>query len=74
MENLILNTNELKGKIIICGNGGSAATASHFAVDLSLNAKIRAVNFNEADLITCFANDFGYENWLKKSIRVVCEF
>lgn len=70
LENLILNTNELKGKIIICGNGGSAATASHFAVDLSLNAKIRAVNFNEADLITCFANDFGYENWLKKALEL----
>ena len=24
---------------------------------------IRAVNFNEADLITCFAIDYGYENW-----------
>ena len=25
-----------------------------------------AVNFNEADLITCFGNDYGYENWITK--------
>ena len=72
-EELILNTHRSGGKVIICGNGGSAATASHFSVDLSLNTKIKAINFNEADLITCFANDFGYENWLKKSIEIYSE-
>tara|TARA_Y100000816_G_scaffold291766_1_gene284249 strand:- start:3303 stop:3848 length:546 start_codon:yes stop_codon:yes gene_type:complete len=70
IEKIILNTKKNKGKIIICGNGGSSATASHFAVDLSLNAKIQSVNFNEYDLITCFANDFGYENWVKKSLEI----
>ena len=47
-----------KKKIFIVGNGGSAAIASHFSVDLTLNCKIRCYNLNEADLITCFANDF----------------
>ena len=27
------------------------------------------MNFNEADLITCFANDYGYENWVAKAIE-----
>ena len=54
---------------MIAGNGGSAAISSHFSVDLSKNAGIRSINFNEADLITCFANDFGYENWLLKAIK-----
>ena len=31
--------------------------------------KIRCVNFNEADLITCFSNDYGYENWIKKAVE-----
>ena len=53
------------GGVFWYGNGGSAATSSHFAVDLSLNAKKTSINFNESDLITCFANDFGYENWKK---------
>jgi D-sedoheptulose 7-phosphate isomerase len=62
-----------KKKILIFGNGGSAAIASHFSVDLTKNAKIKAVNFNEADLITCFANDYGYENWIKKAIEYYSE-
>ena len=57
-------------KVIIVGNGGSAAIASHFSVDLTLNCKVKCINFNDSDLITCFANDFGYENWTKKAIEL----
>lgn len=57
------------GKVILAGNGGSAAMASHVAVDFTKAAGIRAINFNEADLITCFANDYGYENWVAKAIE-----
>ena len=56
-------------KVIVVGNGGSAAMASHVAVDFVKAASIRAINFNEADLITCFANDYGYEHWLGKAIE-----
>tara|TARA_X000000950_G_C13834654_1_gene627637 strand:+ start:47 stop:619 length:573 start_codon:yes stop_codon:yes gene_type:complete len=56
-------------KTLIFGNGGSAATASHFSVDLTKNAKVRCVNFNESDLITCFANDYGYENWMSQAVE-----
>jgi D-sedoheptulose 7-phosphate isomerase len=65
---LIKSTSNNGKKVIIAGNGGSAAMASHVAIDLTKNAKIRAINFNEADLITCFANDYGYEEWVSKSI------
>ncbi len=56
-------------KVILVGNGGSAAMASHVAVDLTKNAGVRAINFNEADLITCFANDYGYEEWMAKAVE-----
>ena len=56
-------------KIICVGNGGSAAMASHVAVDFTKAAGIRAINFNEADLLTCFANDYGYENWVVKALE-----
>ena len=59
-------TRERGGKVILVGNGGSAAMASHVAVDLTKAAGLRAVNFNEADLITCFANDYGYEHWVEQ--------
>ena len=55
--------------MIIFGNGGSAATSSHFSVDLMKNAKIKSLNFNEADFITCLANDFGHDNWVKKAFE-----
>jgi len=57
-----------KKKVILVGNGGSAAMASHVSVDLTKICKIRAVNFNEADLLTCFSNDYGYENWVQKAL------
>ena len=54
---------------MIFGNGGSAAIASHFSVDLTKNSNIRCVNFNESSLLTCFSNDYGYENWIKKTLE-----
>jgi D-sedoheptulose 7-phosphate isomerase len=61
------------GKIIVIGNGGSAAMASHVAVDFTKAAGIRAINFNEADLITCFANDYGYEHWVAKALEAYAD-
>jgi D-sedoheptulose 7-phosphate isomerase len=68
-KNLILSAHEKGGKVIIAGNGGSAAMASHVSVDLTKNSRVRSVNFNEADLITCFSNDYGYEHWIEKAIE-----
>ncbi|MCT7584800.1 SIS domain-containing protein [Aliarcobacter butzleri] len=56
-------------KIYIMGNGGSAATASHMANDLSVGLKLREIrNFNveslsdNSSVCTAIANDIGYEN------------
>tara|TARA_B100000787_G_C16176147_1_gene289138 strand:+ start:214 stop:762 length:549 start_codon:yes stop_codon:yes gene_type:complete len=67
--NLIKKIKKNKNKVIIVGNGGSAAMASHVSVDLTKVAKVRCINFNESDLITCFANDYGYENWVSQSLE-----
>ena len=68
IANILTSTKKNKKKVILVGNGGSAAMASHVSVDLTKMCKIRAVNFNEADLLTCFSNDYGYENWVKKAL------
>lgn len=62
-----------KKKLIVFGNGGSAALASHFSVDMTKNAKIRCINFNDADLITCFANDYGFDHFVKQAINTYYE-
>ena len=69
LREICVDTSNAGKKIIFAGNGGSAAMASHCAVDLTKNAGIRAINFNEADLITCFANDYGYEDWVAKAVE-----
>ena len=43
--------------------------ASHVTVDFTKAAGMRAINFNEADLLTCFANDYGYENWVARAFE-----
>ena len=63
----VRTTSKQGGKVIIVGNGGSAAIASHISVDFTKAAGIRAINFNEADLLTCFSNDFGFEKWVEKA-------
>ncbi|MER6328309.1 SIS domain-containing protein [Streptomyces sp. NPDC014983] len=54
--------------LFICGNGGSAATASHLAVDLSKNTRttgrppVRTVSLvDHVPALTAWANDFGYD-------------
>lgn len=68
VKDYFISTSRKKGKILIFGNGGSSAIASHVSVDLTKNARIRTVNYNESDLITCFSNDYGYENWVQKAL------
>ncbi|NTU78931.1 MAG: SIS domain-containing protein [Chloroflexales bacterium] len=55
------------GTIIVCGNGGSAATASHFACDLAKSTvragvrRVRALSLTESvPLMTAWSNDQGY--------------
>ncbi len=69
IHEIIINIKNNDNKILIFGNGGSAAIASHFSVDMTKIGQVRTVNFNESDLITCFSNDYGYENWVKKCIE-----
>jgi len=73
IKGLFESTHKSGNKIIFVGNGGSAAMASHCAVDLSKNAGIRSINFNEADLITCLANDRGFENWVTEALKLYAD-
>lgn len=55
-------------KVLIVGNGGSAAIASHVQTDLCHSLGIRALVFNEPPLLTALANDNGYENAFQRLV------
>ena len=59
-----------KNKIIIFGNGGSSTIASHFTIDIIKNTKLECINFNDPAIITCFSNDYGYEKWITKALKI----
>ena len=57
------------GTVYWVGNGGSAALASHFAVDV-FNAGVRSTAFNDAALLTCMGNDCGYEQVFARPVAL----
>tara|TARA_Y100000590_G_scaffold269268_1_gene302392 strand:+ start:1593 stop:2144 length:552 start_codon:yes stop_codon:yes gene_type:complete len=69
---LIKNKINKNAKIYIAGNGGSASIASHVSVDFAKVARVPSSTFNNSNLISCFANDYGYENWIKEAIKAYC--
>jgi D-sedoheptulose 7-phosphate isomerase len=64
-----LATNTLKngGKVLICGNGGSAADAQHIAAELSGRFKKERIALagialtTDTSALTAIGNDYGYE-------------
>ena len=69
------------GKLLLCGNGGSAANALHMANDLHygigacgsdqaiVGMRVEALPSNSG-IITCLANDTGYENIYAQQLKV----
>src|SRR6056297_1014751 len=64
---IIINAYKRKNKVLLCGNGGSAADAQHIAAELSgrfyfdrkpLNAEALHVN---TSYITAVSNDYSYD-------------
>ena len=66
---LIKKCKQNKGKVYLVGNGGSASIASHVSVDLAKAAKVSSNTFNNSNLITCFVNDYGKDNWVLEAIK-----
>jgi D-sedoheptulose 7-phosphate isomerase len=70
---------EADKQIFIFGNGGSAATASHFVCDLQKGVSditgkpMRAISLtDQVPLITAWANDTDYSNIFAKQLQMLC--
>lgn len=60
-------------KVIFVGNGGSAAIASHQAIDYWKNGGLKALAFNDPALLTCLANDYGYPSVFAAPIQMFAD-
>lgn len=50
------------------GNGGSAALVSHLSQDLLNKCRVQSTTFNDPALLTCMANDYGYEDVFRRPL------
>jgi D-sedoheptulose 7-phosphate isomerase len=73
----LMNARSRGATVFFIGNGGSAATASHFANDLAIGAndyekpfRVVALTDNVA-VITAIGNDFGYDDIFVRQLRVL---
>jgi D-sedoheptulose 7-phosphate isomerase len=63
-------------KLLICGNGGSACDAAHFAEELTGRFRndrpaLAAIACNDASHITCTANDFGFDHVFSRWVEAL---
>jgi D-sedoheptulose 7-phosphate isomerase len=74
---LLAATLKAGGKVLVCGNGGSAADAQHFAAELVNRfeverAPLAAVALTtDSSTLTSIANDYAYEQVFSKQVRAL---
>lgn len=69
---IVQQLNEIKknnNSLFLVGNGGSAGVASHALVDFINTARLKAFTLHDISLLTCMANDYGYENVYSSSLE-----
>jgi D-sedoheptulose 7-phosphate isomerase len=79
VANTLTETLKSRKKILICGNGGSAADAQHFAAELvssfSKDIKRRGLPAialtTDSSILTAFSNDFGFEGVFARQVNAL---
>jgi D-sedoheptulose 7-phosphate isomerase len=78
--NVLLEACERESTIYFIGNGGSAATASHYANDLRIGTRshgykpLKAISLaDNISIMTALANDEGYENIFVRQLEGILE-
>lgn len=57
-------------RIFFFGNGGSNSICSHMMEDYAKMGGMPTFSFSDAPLITCFANDYGYEKAMEEYLKI----
>jgi D-sedoheptulose 7-phosphate isomerase len=75
MIDVIIDARERGAHIFFIGNGGSAATATHFANDISIGTRVSEKPFkalaltDNVAILTAVANDDGYDHVFTKQLQ-----
>lgn len=67
------------GRVIVFGNGGSAADASHFAAELvgrfqRVRRGLAALALNDGSAMSAIANDFGFDLVFARQVEALEQF
>ncbi len=73
---LVRRLQEVKRQKAFCyfiGNGGSAGIAIHMTADFLKNGHVKTHSMHDPAMLTCLANDYGYEYVFGKQLELVAE-
>lgn len=70
VKNMFKSSMDEGRSIFWVGNGGSTAICSHLSQDIMNKLGIKSHCFSDPSLMTCMANDYGYENVYARPLTV----
>lgn len=76
---IILETLKNGNKILICGNGGSAADSQHFAAEIVGRFKLERRGLpaialtTDTSILTAIGNDYGFEKIFERQVEALGE-
>lgn len=74
---MIVETLRNKNKVLLCGNGGSAADAQHFAAELTGRYKLERKGLpaialtTDTSALTAIGNDYGYDRVFDRQVEAL---
>ncbi|AVB77141.1 D-sedoheptulose 7-phosphate isomerase [Methanococcus maripaludis] len=75
--NIIVNALKNGNKILICGNGGSAADSQHFAAEIVGRYKLKRKGYpaialsTDTSILTAIGNDYGFEKIFERQVEAL---
>ena len=73
LVNIFSITKSAEGTVYFIGNGGSAGISIHMTSDFLKNGGMRTHSMHDPSVMTCLANDFGYEYVFSKQLEIIAK-
>jgi D-sedoheptulose 7-phosphate isomerase len=77
--NIILSALRSGKKILLCGNGGSAADAQHIATEITGRFEVERIGYpaisltTDSSALTAIANDYGFEKVFSRQVEAIAK-